>query len=116
MSFVPHGFEKVCSKTKTHPARPIYAVFSKSLTKKKLMIKFQIINGKKYGSVGSTIFLVPGPPAKVSLLHKVYRVGSMLLQTLILLFYRLLKNITKFRVVVLSPRSYDLGLCFRRMF
>ena len=29
---------------------------------------------QKYGSVGSTISLVPGPLANVSLLHKVYRV------------------------------------------
>ena len=47
MSFVPRGFEKVCGKTKTYFARPIYAVFYKSLVKKKLMIKFQITKWSK---------------------------------------------------------------------
>ena len=42
MSFIPRGIEEVWSKTKTHLARPIYAVFYRSLAKKKLMIKFQI--------------------------------------------------------------------------
>ena len=80
MSFVPRGFEKVCSKTKTHFARPIYVVFYKSLVKKKLMIKFQITKwSKMWFGWFYYISLVPGPLAKVSLLHKVYRVGSMLL-------------------------------------